>query len=283
MEVPGSSALFWNVWGHRVATPLNLSLLQAMLTTDVMCLTEVTHMAMPYDPVPAVHTSTDPNEPPTVINGLEQLIEQFDAYYEIRYHAPRLDTWTCVMTHKSYDKIGFGSALLMKRELNVIAAGDELILVDDKKRARVLQWVVYEKAKHRYLVAHLHGVWLPENTKGDDPRRDKQSELVLQHLAGLRKKFAIEKVIFGGDLNLDHNTKALALLETNEPFGEPYVNQIKLRGITDTRTPRYRKHGEGVTRYADWVLTSSAVKVHEFTVDTENHASDHAPLLVHFS
>ncbi len=286
MNLRGSAALFWNIWGHRVPLGINVTLLQEMLVTDVMCLTEVTHMQMPYIPVPAVHTSENKEEPPTYLNGLEQLTTTLGREYAIRYFSPHYTQWECKITKDTFDQIGFGSALLYRRELNVLGQGEELINVGDKKHNRVFQWIAYEKGGYIYLVAHLHGVWFEGNTKGDDPRRNEQSLQVLQYIANLKREFGIEKVVFGGDLNLDRQTDALRILEMNEGHGDPLVNLITKHGHVNTRTERYRRwvdRHKGVSMYADWVFTTKEVAVHDFTVNTANQASDHAPVFVHFS
>ncbi len=278
-----SNVVFWNIWGHRVPLALQMSLMQFAKKADILCLTEVTHMATPYDPVPAVHMSKDPKEPPSFINGLEQLIETFNREYHVRYHTPKLEHWRCMMTDELYEHIGFGSALLCKRTLTLIDQGEVVLELGERRKARVLQWIVYEKANNRYLVAHLHGIWLPENTKGDAPERDLQSQLVRTNLIRISTHYNVHRIVFGGDLNLDLNTNALALLEQNGNEALRLQNHVRERGYRDTRTPWYRKYDEpGSTRNADYVL-SAGVEVHNFIVHTKNTASDHAPLEFEFA
>lgn len=275
--------IFWNIWGHRVPLGVNLTLLEAAKSTDVFCLTEVTHMGTPYDPVPAVHTSEDLTEEPSFINGLEQLIGLLDQEFAIRYCSPKLEQWECLITKQKFDNVGFGSALMHRRTLNVIDQGDILLELGSGKKSRVLQWIVYEKLGHRYLVAHLHGVWLPDNTKGDAPERDLQSQLVRQYLKELRAKYGVMKVVFGGDLNLDHNTRALAVIEGETECDFKLHNLIKSQGIPDTRTRKYRKYREpGSSKFADWVFVSEAVQPHRLYVYNSNMSSDHAPLDIEF-
>lgn len=80
----------------------------------------------------------------------------------------------------------------------------------------------------RYLIAHLHGVWVAHNTKGDDPLRTTQSVLVLKHVSELSRNYNAPHIVFGGDLNLDHNTHALALLEQGFE-GMPLRNRSRIR------------------------------------------------------
>lgn len=153
-------------------------------------------------------------------------------------------------------------------------------------KARVLQWLIFDRGSVRYLVAHLHGVWFEENTKGDHPARLEQSTAITLKLDRLRRMYQVDKIIFGGDLNLDINTEALRRLERGGVVSPPLRlrNLIREFDIVDTRTSAYRKHGQaGETMYADYALVSSNVCVHDFTVDTKLTISDHAPLVLTFS
>jgi endonuclease/exonuclease/phosphatase family metal-dependent hydrolase len=158
-----------------------------------------------------------------------------------------------------------------------------LVLADvPDVRPRILQCMVFCKDDKTTIIAHLHGVWFKENSKGDDPRRITQSRVVAAHLAMLARRHNTKRIVFGGDLNLDIGTEAIAILERGFD-GMPLRNLIREYGIKSTRTPRYRKFGqEGESRYADYVFVSPEVEVLEFSVDTTELASDHAPLRIVF-
>lgn len=274
------SALFWNIWGHRNPAGINKHIADAQ--ADINCLTEVTDTWYDYDPMPLIHSSKDRGEPPSAINGRAQLLNAFQDHYRMIYSSPRYTTWECHLKKETYKGIGFGSTLLYRHGLITIARDSILILLNDEKW-RVLQYLVVEHEGRRYLIAHLHGVWVAHNTKGDDPLRTTQSVLVLKHVSELSRNHNAPHIVFGGDLNLDHNTHALALLEQGFE-GMPLRNLIREYGVQNTRTPAYRKFSEpGTSLFADYVLVSPNVKVHEFIVDTSVLASDHAPLQITFS
>jgi len=280
-----TSALFWNIWGHRHPEGIHRHIESLGSELVVACLTEVTSMRRLYDPIPRVHTSTDLAEPPSSINGLEQLTATFGGQFDIAYNTPQHRTWRCEVTGTKYDGIGFGSALLIKKGLEVVAIGHHPVLAGmPNNKERVLQYVVYRKDGNTYIVAHLHGVWIKGNTKGDDPLRDRQSRIVLDFLLTLTRAYGTGHVVFGGDLNLDLNTKALRILERGGGLELRYRNLIRKYKIANTRTPAYRKYGQpDASRYADYVLVSPEVEVHDFKVMNHVTASDHAPLLVKFS
>ena len=75
-----------------------------------------------------------------------------------------------------------------------------------------------------------------------------------------------------GDFNLLPNTQSLAILE------EGMRNLIKEFGITSTRSELYTKS----EKYADYILTSPDIAVHDFKVFSDT-ISDHLPLMVEFS
>ncbi len=288
MSSSRSTALLWNIWGHRVPAGINGSLLAyaSARQVDVMCLVEVTKMQRIYEPVPAVHTSASLEEPPSFVNGCEQLGQILGTLYDISYTTPNYRTWTCAMTGSQYSGIGFGSALLVRKGTALLGQGSKRFSVADDGIAkyRDMQWLVYEKNGSRYLVAHMHGIWLKENTKGDDPRRTEQSLFIRRTLHKLGKEYQVEKAVFGGDLNLAIDTQALVLLERGESGDMPWRNLIKEYAIGNTRTPRYRKfYSADEPKHADYVFTSPSVTVHGFEVHADNQASDHAPLVVEFS
>jgi len=280
-----STMLFWNIWGHRNPEGIHEYMAQHQDVLDVCCLTEVTSMRRPYDPVPQVHANADNYEPPSFINGHEQLVARFGDQFHIEYASPHFDSWTCAVTGKIYDEVGFGSALLIRKGLRTIETGNRCILHDvDGARPRILQHIAYETAGRRTLVAHLHGVWLRHNTKGDDPVRDKQSRCILEHIDRIAREHAIDRIIFGGDLNLDINTRAIAEIERGHGVTCGFRNLIREMEIQSTRTRTYRKFGmSGESRYADYVFVTPNVQVHDLDVNTGVTASDHAPLRLTFS
>lgn len=247
---------------------------------DLCGLTEVTRMKLPNSPVPLVYTSTSPNEPPSYIDGLGELRREFGADYEIEYATPSYDTWQCKRTGKEHHGVGFGSALLMRNGLEILEHASVPILRGTSGvHERVLQYAVVRVGGDVYVVAHLHGVWILTNTKGDDPRRNVQSHQVLQYLDEVARRHSTKRIIFGGDLNLALNTEAVAILERGSAYIGPLRNLVREHGIDCTRTPRYRKFDHvHESRHADYVFVSGDVYVLEFGVDTTVLASDHAPL-----
>lgn len=279
-----SHAVFYNIWGHRVPEGINNYIKLVAEEADVICLTEVTHMGRVYWPVPAVHTSSDMSEPPTYLNGLEQIDKTVGRKFRIHYSSPNDRSWECLKSGLTYEEIGFGSALLINRDLKEVVVGS-LGIVFNSERAndRVLQFVVYIKGGTRYMVAHFHGVWLRDNTKGDDPLRDLQSALVLSHLFNMQHIFRVEKIVFGGDFNLSLDTRALRQFEYDEDGESLYQNLIRQHGIQNTRTAHYRKfHLPNEPMHADYAFVSPNVEVKKFSVENHIEASDHAPLHVIF-
>lgn len=285
-----TNALFWNIWGSRHPDALNAFLRNCFDDgLELALLTEVTDT--PFDAVvPLVHTSTRPQEPPSFLDGLARIKHDLPKDIMVRYDAHERRNWDCrVNPDVSIPDVGFGSALLYnRRTIKVIETGMKPILNGNLwgLRPRMLQWIVFQKGSLMYLVAHLHGAWIENNTKGDHAARLHQSAQVTLELAWLKRYLDVDKVIFGGDLNLDITTKALEMLES----GESVTPALRLRNlvrefdIISTRTPQYRSyHTDGASHYADYVLVDSMVSVHDFQVVNRTLISDHAPLLLKFS
>jgi len=280
-----STVMFWNLWEHRLPEALHKHIAEHMPEVDAFCFTGVTHVKHQYSYVPTVHTSDSKTEAPSQLNGLDQLRDLMQEKYNGRYHSPELKDWVCRQTRQTYRFVRFGSALMYRNDLAIVDTGNKLICQNFTELSpRVLQWIVYQKGVMRYLVAHLHGVWIPDNTKGDHPARIFQSHEVHLELQYLIERYLVDRVVFGGDLNLDINTRAMSLLLDGSKSVYPYRNLIAEHNVTSTRTPLYRKYGMvGKTMHADHVIVSPKIKVHSFKVGTDILASDHAPLLVEFS
>lgn len=274
--------LFFNVWGPRHPGSLRRYLELHIDALDVVCLTEVTRYSGPEERPLVVHTSENRKEPPCYINGLNLIYTDEVSRRYKKVYGGVSSNWTCSKTCRTYHNVEFGSLLLINRSLRVIASGNHFISFDalpDKRR--VIQWVVYEKGGVRYLVAHLHGVWIRGNTKGDHPARTEQSRMIRETLNGLVLKYQVERTVFGGDLNLGLETRALQDLLDGEGSEVQYRNLITEFGIPSTRTPEYRHFNwRNHSQHADYVLVCDATMVHRFTVNTNVLVSDHAPLLV---
>ena len=281
-----SKVIFWNIWGHRNPEELHQLLKQHASETDVFCLTEVTDIdASELAQLETVlRHGENPLEKPQHVNGFVQLQALFAETHDLQYESATRTDWTCQKTAVLFPAVGFGSALIICKELDVVATGFEIIGNTDGVQPRIIQWVIYDKNEMRYLVAHLHGVWIKENTKGDHPVRDLQSEYVRATLEGLRQEYRAQKIIFGGDLNLDMQTKALRALESGAGVSDQVLrNLISEFNVSGTRTAAYRKFNEPGALFADYVLVSNEVIVDSLVVLTEELASDHAPLIVNFS
>lgn len=285
-----TQALFWNIWGSRYPEALNLWLNGSIaMGTELMLLTEVTDTAFDAT-VPMVKTSTREAEPPSHLDGLGRIRNALPKGFKVAYEPGERRNWPCkVVPDVDIPDVGFGSALIYDASrIKPIAIGVEPILEHNVWEAhpRRLQWIVYRKGSVTYLVTHIHGVWFPENTKGDHSGRHDQSAQITLALARLKAQHEVDKIILGGDFNLDISTKALELLERGSLVSPPLRlrNLVREWDVPHTRTPQYRSYRDpNGSLFADYVLVGSNVAVHGFTVDNETLISDHAPLTVRFS
>jgi endonuclease/exonuclease/phosphatase family metal-dependent hydrolase len=284
-----STVMFWNVWGHRYSQQLHQFMQGNVPEVDIFCLTEVTdvHESDLVSGASTLKFNENLEEAPSNINGKARLNSTFGGNYICKYDSSKRSDWTCEKTGALFPQVGFGSMLMYHRYLKVIATGSQFLCdgIEDI-RPRVVQWIVYEKAGVRYLLLHFHGIWIAHNTKGDDPARNAQSMEFLQLIKIVTEQNLVDKIVFGGDFNLDIDTEALALLKdlgAKGAGGGPFRNLIDEFGIQNTRTPQYRKWQQaGESLYADYAFAGLNVDVNSLKVHTDVHASDHAPILVTF-
>lgn len=195
------------------------------------------------------------------------------------YHANQMSEYECRRTAMRYLGTQFGNAIFYRDHLAVLLMQSIPVFYGNRRiKPRTMQVMVVEHFGTRYVFGHLHGLWIMGNTKGDARERVVQSMNVKRILGEVADKFDTNKIVFGGDLNLDLDTEAMQILEEG---GFPLRNLVREYGIANTRTPLYRKYGmEGESMYADYVLASETVTALQFRVHNDVLSSDHALLEV---
>lgn len=274
------SVLFLNTWAARRERELIKFLQSPSKLFDIMCLTEVSHLK---GTLPKTYVHLDQQGFPALLDAHNMLTGEFNRFYEHRYDAFGEEQWTCQNTGDMYHSVMYGSSLFYLRRgaFKVISTGVTPIDTGYAAgKARALQWLCINLVGKKYLIAHLHGVLIKGNTKGDSPERQTQTRLVRTELIRLLAKHKADRLIFGGDLNLDLDTEAM---RRHEGWGGDFQlrNLIREKGVSNTRTPLYRGYNEGGTLHADHVLVTPNVEVANFDVLNDVHASDHAPLVVY--
>ncbi len=289
--------LFGNNWGGRMQDALIDHVVQKADICDVMAFTEVNHTPNMHDRDPVYSTNKSDyvagNPGKIMVNQFAVLKQALTATHTGYFAAENTSTYHCAVSGARHRNVHYGDALFVASEKKVIEQGAVFILGSYEERPkgtpspRVLQYTVLEEDGEKYLIAHFHGVWFKDkvtgSTKSDAPIRITQSANVLTTLEEIAVRHNLHKVVFGGDLNLDHNTQALRMLESGSIAGNlRYRNLISEYGITSTRTPLYRDyHTPGMSRYADYVFVSDGVHVENFQL-VGAEISDHLHLQVRF-
>ena len=129
-----------------------------------------------------------------------------------------------------------------------------------------LQWVTFKHESKVFTIANVHGIWLPSGKK-DTPERIKQSERIVAFLESRE-----DAKVLCGDLNLSPETRSIRILEAN------MRNLVREHKVTTTRSSYY---DPGKEKFADYIFTSSHVRVSDFKVLKEE-VSDHLPLMLEF-
>lgn len=252
---------------------------------DIFGFTEVTDISeVELEDKSSLCYHASPDKDPVRVNALSRLREMLDETHDPWFTDSYTASWRCSKKRIEYPNVAFGSAIFWRKDIRETMRHSASFAASRDTTGRVLQSILFERDGITHLFMHMHGVWIRGNTKGDDPIRNQQSEFILQEIRKIRREREVDKIIFGGDLNLDLNTEALDMLERGSPGVPKLQNLIREYGIASTRTSEFRKYAHpGESMYADYALVSENVLVENFIVDTNTLASDHAPLILTFS
>lgn len=235
-----------NIWGGHIREPL-LRFIRNHQNVDIFCFQEVYHNAQ--EKISTEDRAVSLN----IFSDLQSLLPQHYAFFR-----PTVENI-------------YGVSMFIKKDIDVMAEGD--ITIHDNPaysgrgptHSRNLQWLECQIDQQRYAILNVHGLW---NGKGktDTPERIAQSQRIKNFIS----KMSIPKILCG-DFNLRPDTESLKIIE------EGMTNLIKTHCVNSTRTNLYSKE----EKFADYILTSSEIKINHFRV-LADEVSDHAPLLLDF-
>jgi endonuclease/exonuclease/phosphatase family metal-dependent hydrolase len=235
-----------NIWGGHVRDPL-LKFISTHQSVDIFCLQEVYHNA------PQKISAEDRRMSLNIFSELQALLPHHQALFQ-----------PIVGNH-------YGIGMLIKNTTTLLAQGEVEIYTNPSypgigpTHSRSLQWARCQTNGQHFSILNVHGLW---NGKGktDSPERIVQSQKIRSFMDTLKNP----KIVCG-DFNLRPDTESLKILEHG------MHNLIQTHNILSTRTSLYTKE----EKFADYILTSPEVAVHQFKV-LEDEVSDHSPLLLEF-
>ncbi|MBI2711456.1 MAG: endonuclease/exonuclease/phosphatase family protein [Bdellovibrio sp.] len=236
-----------NIWGGHLAEPL-LSFFEEKRNVDVFCLQEVYYRAKTAVSDDARTLSLD------IFSQIQRKLPDHRGYFKP------------VLNHS------YGIATFVRKDLEISQEGAVSVYSNPSysgmgpSHSRDLQWIQIVKNEQLYTVFNLHGLWNGRG-KGDSAERIEQAKKVRDTMC----LFEGQKILCG-DFNLKPTTESMKIMEVD------LHNLVRLYGITSTRTSYYPKE----ERFADYVLTSPRVMIHDFKV-LGDEVSDHSPLYVEFS
>lgn len=296
-EIAMPVALIGNNWGGRMQGDLLAYYDEMSRTCDIIGGQEVNHCphAGSAEIVNAINKRDTEKglHDQIMVNQFEMLKAETYWTHDAHFAAENTATYECA-SGTTFPGTQYGNALFVSHRLRIIKVDEVFILGGHSKKlengssSRIMQYVIFEIGGVRYLVAHYHGVWYQDkitmSTKSDGPIRIRQSANISSALELLAAEYAVTKTVFGGDLNLDMDTQAIAMLEKGTIAGNmPMRNLVRERGITDTRVAgKYRDyHTPGTSLYADYMFVSEDVQVNSLQL-VGAHVSDHMHLLLDF-
>lgn len=252
-----------NIWGGKLAKDLETFIEQQKDTIDIFCFQEVFHT----DAVAEWSGEAKIN----ILNDLRSILaDDFvmlyhpaarNCDYENRTTNNTVEYGLCSFVRAEKFKIhGSGERYVFKTKY-AGAEGREMGLNN-----RNVQYLELEYAEKEFVVLNFHGLWT-DGGKDDTDERLLQSQKVRDVMCRYN-----QPMILCGDFNLSPHTQSMAILETD------LRNLIKEYDVRNTRSSHYTKEN----RFADYILISNEITVHEFKV-LEDEVSDHLPLRLSFS
>jgi len=186
---------------------------------------------------------------------------------------PEIATRALSGSHRQYkarkyinEKECFEQATWVRNGLEV---ADTYTILDDIKDVGLALCCSIVLGKKKFEIINMHGVSKPGH-KNDSSKRLEQSEQLIAN-----KKTKPELTIVGGDLNLNPNTRSIAMFSDAN-----YRDLIAEFEVTTTRNKNiWDKYPLTPQMYSDYVFVGSEIKVKEFRV-VQNLVSDHLPMVL---
>jgi endonuclease/exonuclease/phosphatase (EEP) superfamily protein YafD len=208
-----------------------------------------------------------------IFSDLEKVLKNYKIFF-----APTFTNYD-LRTAVDFDT-SFGEATFVKNSIETVSQGSIFTYrnFDEKKilrhddfgeywdLPRNFQYVIVKENGKKFLITNFHGFWKP-GAKKDTKETLEQSDRILEFL----ETFNGPRIICG-DFNLRPNTESMKKLE------KKLINLITTHNIQNTRSKFYKRN----EKFADYILVSPDIKVHEF-IAMDEHVSDHLPLYLDFA
>lgn len=283
MSQAGLRVHYLNSWGHAQYDEITSWLKQQFEDgVEIVCLQEVFHAPYSLNNAHCYQGSWR-----HYVNSWLHILNQTSTGYIHHYTPHTINKHVvCDRTEACFDEVRFGNLILLRADIKQIDRGVETAFpgvdsIGEQISRRNMQWIVIEHNHRHYLIVNVHGIWIKGNTKGDAPERLTQTAYIMSSIEQLKARYNIDRIILGGDFNLDIDTHALSGFEGRIlPHTLALRNLIREYSVKNTRTSLYREHGNpGKSMYADYVFVSEKVKVTSFEVP-DIPVSDHRPMLL---
>ena len=242
-----------NIWHGRIASAFERFLEKERISTDIFCFQEVASV-----PDPSIYLELKYQI--VSFQMMQNLLPDFRGVFV-----------PFVGGEAGGDKVGFGSAMFVKKSVSVASLGEIMICeaTTEDNLPRHMQFARLECSGQPYTVCHAHGVSLPSN-KLDTPARLEQSRRMVEFIKGEKGE-----VILSGDLNLLPETKSIALFEEaglRNLIKEYHIERTRGKISEESFDDRFQP-------FADYCFVTPGVKITSFTVPLLS-ASDHLPLIL---
>ena len=228
--------IFLNTWQGKMKLAIKGFLDKEFKNTDIFCFQEVS---------------------PNFFKEIVTFLPQHTGFYE----AGR----TLALDNQIY-----GQAIFIRKNFELEKSGRVKLYYQLKDDIGFLQYQLLDIGRKKLWLGNVHGKTKP-GTKHNTKTRLKQSERIINFF-----KDKEGPKIFGGDFNLNPDTKSIKMFEE-----AGYRNLIRDFDIKNTRNKLSWDQFNNVQYFADYVFVSPEVIVKSFEVPY-NEISDHLPLILNF-
>ncbi len=249
-----------NLWGGRVYSKLAEFLKSEKNNVDIFCFQEVLDADLKAskeaEAIKQLYQGTDFEEVQDLYSKLKSILTGFRGFLSESYSES--SEKLAMFVRKGID-VEVRTAWA-HRQIKVVYEGKSFEL------GSIMQYAKISNDRETYFIANVHGLW-QGGGKDDTPERIEQSKNIL----GIMSSFG-ERRVLCGDFNLDISTESVHMLE------QGMKNLVKEFKVTSTRSS-LAPQSKG--RFADYIFTSSIIKINKFKVLNEV-VSDHLPLYADF-
>lgn len=251
-----------NAWGATQGQPFYDYILSLAESTDIFCFQEIFSAKQP---APKLSTGARMY----MLEELQELLPEYNFVFSEKSTGSDFGG-------KVQFPVRHGLATFVKKNLEIVESSTLKIkeglinLKDPVEGFLIVQASKISKEGKQFDLFNYHGIGQP-GTKQDTPERLEASK----RIKGIWEESKLKAKILCGDFNLNPETESIKIIEA---FSENLISKFEIK---NTRNEVSWKRYNNIQHFADYVFTSTSLKVKAFEVPY-NLVSDHLPMILEF-